>query len=347
MRRILAHSRKTYKNNLKQKEGNVKLSAEQIQKIVIGASRIEDIDGKINIFRFTKAQEEAYKPYSADFYMKSFATAGIRLEFVTDSKKMFLEVDVCKGSSRNYFCHAVYVNGEHIGDLASYETNTGVFSKEFDLGEGEKTVAVYFPWTVASKIINLSLDDGATLAPVEKSCKMLQFGDSITHGYDAKAPAASYASIVADALDAYAINKGIGGEIFFPTLSELKDDIEPDYITVAYGTNDWSKVNLERFDNNSRKFFENLSVLYPNAKIFALAPIWRGNYNKEDRKYDFSHTAEHFKAIAKDIPNLYVIDCFDFVPHDPACFSPDVLHPNDEGFSYYAENLITALNKLI
>lgn len=322
----------------------MKLSLEQIKKITVGAVRVEEIDGKINLFRFTKAQEEAYKPYSADFYMKSFATAGIRLEFVTNSNTLALEVEISKGSSRNYFCHAVYANGEHIGDLAD-ETNEGVFSKSFDLGEGEKTVAVYFPWTVASKIINLSLDDGATVIPVEKSCKMIQFGDSITHGYDAKAPAASYASIVADALDAYSINKGIGGEIFFPALSEFKDDIDPDIITVAYGTNDWSKGDLERFDNNSRKFFENLAALYPNAKIFALAPIWRGNYDKSDRKYDFSHTVEHFNEIAKDIPNLRVIDCFDFVPHDPACFSPDILHPNDEGFSYYAEGVLKAIKE--
>lgn len=323
----------------------MKLSVEQIRKIVVGAAYVEEIYGEVHFFRFTKEQAEAYKNYNDDFYNKVFATAGIRLEFVTDSKKMFLEVDVCKGSSRNYFCHAVYVNGEHIGDLASYETNTGVFSKEFELGEGEKTVVIYFPWTVASKIVDLSLDDGATLAPVEKFCKMLQFGDSITHGYDAKAPAASYASLVTDALDAYSINKGIGGEIFFPTLSELKDDIEPDIITVAYGTNDWSKGDLERFETNSRKFFENLAALYPNAKIFALAPIWRGNYDKSDRKYDFSHTVEHFNEIAKDIPNLRVIDCFDFVPHDPACFSPDILHPNDEGFSYYAEGVLKAIKE--
>ena len=321
----------------------MKLSVEQIRKIAIGAASVEEIDGKVNLFRFTKAQAEAYKNYNLDFYNKVFATAGIRLEFVTDSTTLSLEVDVSKASSRNYFCHSVYANGEHIGDICSDETNTGVFSNSFELGEGEKTVAVYFPWTVASKIIDMSIDDGATLTPVEKSCKMLQFGDSITHGYDAKAPAASYASIVADALDAHSINKGIGGEIFFPTLSELRDDFEPDIITVAYGTNDWAHGKLEKFDTNSRKFFENLSANYPNAKIFALAPIWRGNYDKSDRNYDFDHTAEHFKALAKDIPNLHVIDCFDFLPKAPECFSPDLLHPNDEGFSYYAENLLKAI----
>ena len=127
---------------------------------------------------------------------------------------------------------------------------------------------------------------------------MIQFGDSITHGYDAKEPAASYASIVADALDAYSINKGIGGEIFFPDLATLPDGIQPDIITVAYGTNDWARGNLEKFERDSRAFYENLRATYPEAKIFALAPIWRENYEKADRAYDFSHTAEHFKTDA-------------------------------------------------
>ena len=322
----------------------MKLSTEQIRKIAIGVAYVEESDGKIELHRFTKEQHEAYKTRSDDFYQKTFATAGIRLEFVTDSQTLFLETEVYSGSSRKFFSHAIYVNGEFIGELAA-QTNVGTFSDSFSLGEGEKTVTIYFPWTASSKIIEFSLDDGAKLEPVQKSIKMIQFGDSITHGYDAKAPAASYASIVADALDAYAINKGIGGEIFFPELASLPDNITPDIITVAYGTNDWSRGDLERFHQNSREFYKNLSSLYPNAKIFALAPIWRSNYDKENRMCDFSHISEHFRAIAKDIPNMYVIDCFNFVPHDPAYFSPDCLHPNDEGFSYYAEGVLEEITK--
>ena len=320
----------------------MKLSVEQIRKIATGAAYVDEIDGNIQLHRFTKEQEEAYKSRSNDFYKKCFATAGIRLEFVTDSSTLFLKTEVFSGSSRKFFSHAVYVNGEFIGELAA-QTNVGVFSESFSLGEGEKTVTVYFPWSACSKIIELSIDDGATLEPIQKSLRMIQFGDSITHGYDAKAPAASYASLVADALDAYAINKGIGGEIFFPELATLPDEISPDIITVAYGTNDWARGELEKFETNSRAFYEDLAKLYPNATIFALAPIWRGEYNKSDRMCDFSHIAEHFREIAKDIANLRVIDCFDFVPHDPACFSPDCLHPNDEGFSYYAEGVLRAI----
>ena len=67
---------------------------------------------------------------------------------------------------------------------------------------------------------------------------MLVYGDSITHGYDALAPSKAYSVSVPFTLSANAINKAIGGEIFFPTLARIKSNINPDYITVAYGTND-------------------------------------------------------------------------------------------------------------
>ena len=41
-----------------------------------------------------------------------------------------------------------------------------------------------------------------------------------------------------------------------------------------------------------------------------------------------------------------MVDCFDFIPHDPANYSPDVLHPNDDGFAHYARGVIEAVQRL-
>ena len=79
------------------------------------------------------------------------------------------------------------------------------------------------------------LDDGATIEGLYRKYKMISFGDSITHGYDAIYPSLSYASQLAQNLDAEQLNKGIGGDIFFPALLDEKDAFEPDFITVAYG----------------------------------------------------------------------------------------------------------------
>ena len=50
---------------------------------------------------------------------------------------------------------------------------------------------------------------------------------------------------LADALGAEEVNKAIGGECFFPELAATKEDFQPEYITVAYGTNDWSRKSAE------------------------------------------------------------------------------------------------------
>lgn len=331
----------------------MRLTLDEIRSVTKGADRVEEKNGKICFHRFTLAQEKAYKSYSADFYRKNFATSGIRLEFVTDSKTLSMTVDVTSGlsSSRRFFAHSVYADGKLVGRIERAQESTvpdGEFSGEFDMGEGEKTVRVYFPWSAASKLCSFELDDGAKIIPVEKKLRMIFFGDSITQGYDALAPENSYASAVTDALCAEARNKAIGGEVFFPTLGALRDDFEPDYITVAYGTNDWARNDRETFDRDCEAFYTNLSANYSEATIFAIAPIWRGDQAGHKSKVgDFSHITERIREVAEKLPNVIFINGYDFVTKDESYFSDRVLHPNDKGFSQYAENLLAELKKYI
>ena len=132
------------------------------------------------------------------------------------------------------------------------------------------------------------------------------------------------------------------------SLAELRDDVDPDYITVAYGTNDWSKNKKDVFDRDSRLFYENLSQAYPRAKIFAMSPVWR--INCETRITDvgeFTYVARTLSEIASALPNVTFIDCIDFIPHDKDLYVQDVLHPNDGGFYHYAMNLAAEIKRHI
>ena len=324
----------------------MKLTTEQISSIANGVARVYEENGRVFLSRFTKEQEELYKERSADFYKKTFATAGVTLEFTTDSRTLALEVSVSSGSSRAYFEHSIFVNGKKYGNLGCKGSDSGIFSGKQTLPEGEKAIKIYFPWSVSSGIVELSLDDGASLTPIKKEKKMIMLGDSITHGYDASSPELSYASRLADALDAEAVNKGIGGEIFFPELAAAKDPVDPDYITVAYGTNDWSR-NKQDFYGNCKDFYTNLSQNYPNAKIFAITPIWRRRYGEVNTLGTLDDIEAYIKEVAASLPNVTAISGIDLVPHDPAYFSPDVVHPNDQGFEHYGNNLIEEIKKYI
>ena len=337
----------------------MRLNLSQIKDITLGASRIEEIDNGVHFHRFTKEQEELYLERSNqkknNFYVKALSTSGVQMRFRTDSQSLFLNVDVEKGSTRSYFSVEVFVNGERIdaiknfseeelvGDFTKWKFPLGNFSKMFDLGEGEKEVRVYFPWSVKTILKEFVLDDGSFVTPVKPRKQLLCFGDSISHGYDVLYPSNKYLTKLANILDAEEHNKAIGGEIYFPELAKTREDFEPDDIIVEYGSNDWSKCTREELTQNCRDFLCNVSKNYPNAKIFVTTPIWRKDMHKETLFGDFMGVEEVIREQAVGLENISVIRGFEFVPQDESLFADLRLHPSDKGYEYFLENLLKGM----
>jgi len=187
----------------------------------MGAVRIREENGLVRLFRFTEEQQALYKTVSPNFYTKALSSAGMKLCFRTDSKRLLLKVVTEPGSTRSFFSYDVFVNGEAVGYLDNFSDDTlpkeytkadfqlGEFYETFDLGDGVKTVTVYLPWSVSTAIREISIEDGAFIEPVRHEKKLLIFGDSITQGYDALRPSQRYASVFADNLGAEEINKAM------------------------------------------------------------------------------------------------------------------------------------------
>ena len=336
----------------------MKLDLYDIQSIANGAARVTCENGYFNFYRFTLEQEQLYKERSADFYNKTFSTSGITLRFKTDSTQLFLDVLTEPGTSRSYYAFDVAVDGKRIASLDNYSSvdipkaYTGIqcplgpVSGTFELGNGDKEVTVYFPWSVNAKLKEISLN-GTYFKPVKYSKKLLAFGDSITHGYDALHPSNKYVTRIAEALDAQEYNKAIGGEIFFPDLASSREDFEPDYVTVAYGTNDWSKCDRDTFVSNMTAFYTALSATYPKAQIFALTPIWRKESETAEKAYPFNEIPDMIEKACSPLENVTVCYGFDLVDHKEDCFADLRLHPNDEGFGLYFERLIEIIRREI
>lgn len=329
----------------------MKLSFDKVKEITTGAVNFFIENEMLLLKRFTQEQEELYKVKDQDFYDKTFYTSGIKFLFKTNSKNLFLKIKTMNCSTRKYFSLDVFVNGNLIGyidnfsgvelpqDYTQVEFTLGEFSKNFQLGEGEKTVCVHLPWSAKTLIEEVSIDDNAFVEAVKPKKKLIAFGDSITHGYDALRPSNRYIAKLAELLDAEEFNKAVGGERFSPELAMLKDSFTPDYITVAYGTNDWNRIDEETFKYNCKAFYTNLSQSYPDSKIFAITPIWRKDMCEYRKFGDFKNVESEIRTAAKDIKNVTVISGFDFVPKEEKYFADLRLHPNDRGFECYAENL--------
>ena len=337
----------------------MKLSFEQIKEIATGAVDSHIEDGMLHFRRFTPEQVELYRVSNESFYKKTFAHSGMKLLFKTDSKNLFMKFKTEYAGSRKFFSIDIFVNGKPIDYIdnfsdmeipqmyATMDLPLGDFSRNIYLGDGEKTVCVYLPWSVKTMFEEISLDDNSFIEAIKPKKKLLVFGDSITQGYDALRPSNRYVTKIADLLCAEEYNKAIGGEKFFPELAELKDSFKPDYILVSYGSNDWFHRDVETFKVKCKGFFENLAKSYPNTKIFAVTPIWRKDMTEERIFGDFKMVDPLIRNAVKDIENISVISGFDFVPKDEKYFADLRLHPNDEGFRYQAENLTNEIRALI
>ena len=328
----------------------MKLNLDTICGITHGAVRIEEREDGFHFYRFTQEQEDFYKNFP-NHYPKTFATAGVKLSFRTDSPSLHLKITTKPASSRSFFALDVFVDGKFLDDIRNYEElelmrkytlqdyTLGEYEKQFDLGAGEKDVTVYLPWNVETVLHEISLADGASIAPLHSGKKLLCFGDSITMGHDALHAPRRYTAQLANFLGYEEFNKGIGGERFCPKLAEMKDDFIPDIITVAYGTNDWRHHTLDVFKKTCQEFFVNLRNTYPDTPIYAISPIWRKIWMNEYDCGPFRKLPDIYREAAKNIDNMTVIDAFEFVPPQTDYFADLTLHPNGAGFDRYFEGL--------
>lgn len=208
----------------------------------------------------------------------------------------------------------------------------------------KKNVEIYFPWSRRTFISDLVLRSATFAEPIRRTRSMLCFGDSITQGYDAIYPSLSYVESIARFFDADPVNKGIGGDRFFPELLRERDAFDPDLVTVAYGSNDWRHKAPDDARADATAFLRRLSELYPSARVFAVTPIWRDDpASLSAFGEDVSCMDKLIRDACAGLPNVSVIAGQPLVPHLPEFYSDRRLHPNDLGFGIYAQNLQRAI----
>jgi lysophospholipase L1-like esterase len=336
----------------------MELSFAQLCAVTQGAVYFDEKDGAFRPHRFTPEEEALYS--RTDYHLRVHSTAGIQLVFRTDATALALQVMTVPGSSRKYFCHDILADDVLVGTLDNYHGRTGEglyycqdyplgrFSGEFDLGNGEKTVRIVLPWSVGSAVEALTLHNASFCEPVKEEKTVLIYGDSITHGYDSLNPSRTYAHRLARLLNAEGFNKAVGGEKYRPALALLKNNLNPDYITVAYGTNDWyALASAGELEQNCRDFLKNLRCTYPCAKIFVIAPIWRADAENDSAVGPISLVPQIVQAACEPLAHVYFIPGIDLVPHREECFADFRLHPSNEGFDHYFENLKNAIEPLL
>lgn len=322
----------------------MKLSIKELTEITCGAQNLVEENGYIAFNRFTVEQSQCYLDIgSEDYYNKSKGTAGVRLSFSTDATSISFDYKLVSASSREFSHIDIFENDKL---CAHYELNQFDGSVENKFNDGQKKVEIYLPWSKGLFAKNVVLNGASILKPAKRRKKAIAFGDSITQGYDAEYPSNTYINRISKALDADVIDLGIGGDKHFAPIIEKMPKIDVDYITVAYGTNDWAYLTYAEFNKRCEDFYKALNEKFLGVKTFTILPIWRKEESSPslEGKYldDFRN---RIIEITKQYNNISVVGGKDLLPHDTELYSDKRLHPNDEGFILYANNLLKQIKQ--
>lgn len=321
------------------------LTLEDIKTITFGVENIVEKNGIFSFYRFTE-KELGNK---GDNFL---ATAGVQMEFLTDATDLKLKGNIKEASDcRSFYAIDILKNGEHIysiknykeeelnSEYANYKYPVEDFDATVSLGEGSKKVRIVLPFSAICGFEVVELIGATYIKSINKEKRIVAYGDSITQGYDSLNPKDTYVMRMAEYFDANVINKGIGGMQFNPELASCAYDSKPDFITAAFGTNDWNWLELDAIRNNCVSFLENIIKIYGEVPIFIISPIWRKSYKDEKPAGEFSNVEKMIFEVAKNYPNVTAISGWELVPHSPQYFGDGGLHPAANGFECYFENL--------
>ena len=315
----------------------MRLTYEQICAVTFGAVKIERKEDGVHFLKCTQKQIDAWYRESETLGQRAETTTGIRLDFHTDSKKITF-----RAAAGNKF--ELHLDGILRKQFLMNEEEDRAASFELTdpLGKFKDSVRVtlHLPSHEKGIIDWLELDDGATVTPHSFDTKMLFIGDSITQGWQSMTDTYSYAYRVSSFFNAESVIQGIGGA-YFNENSFDSLPFDPDTVIVAYGTNDFGHYKTQ--DEMRAHVRAHLSLVakeYAGKRIFVISPIWRGNQTKPMGSF-----AECRAIVAEEAESLGLmhIDGLSLVPPLPELFPNDLLHPNELGFSFYAENLIAKM----
>ena len=316
------------------------LSNTEILQYMSGYLRYEENDGYLSLSRFTEKQENLLKE---EWSPKEKASSSMFLEFLSDCSEISFDYRILPGSSQKFYGIDLLIDGMNTVCKFEQTDNTeNTFTAKIE-EQGKKKITVYFPNLARMEIKNLTVD--GTIEKVERELKYLALGDSITQGYCTKHPSLTYVNILTEKFNTKTINQAIGGDRFNKENLDENMDFQPDFITVAYGTNDW-RTNADLY-NNSFEYFKRLKELYAQVPIFALLPIYR---NTAECPVVNGITLEDARGIigkAAEENGIIVINAKNFIPHHEDFFCDRVLHPSETGFIYYGHNLYEAIKKIL
>lgn len=185
--------------------------------------------------------------------------------------------------------------------------------------------------------------------PAAPALRYVAYGDSVTHGFTASAIDKTYPYLVASKMGWQLINLGLGGRSSNVSDAHVLKTLKADVITVLMGVNDWQGGGpVERYRKNMNGFFDALRAVQPTVPIYFITSLWvppAWSPKSQIADLEAYRQAAREIVLARQDPNLHLIEGLDLIDHDPALFDKVAVHPNDQGFAQMGERLAKQLQQ--
>lgn len=325
----------------------MRLSFEQLAAFTLGVDALDRRDGRVRASRMPQPLRPVYSD-TGFRRVRMECTTGVRVRFRSDARCVSLAWRL--GASARPWCRGVLVLDDAtqlpVGPAQPCERWEQTVQLIDDGDCATRTIDLWLPHLAACDVEYLAVNEGASVAPaLRPALRWLAYGDSVTQGMEATLPTRTWVARCALALDADALNMGVGGAVLEPGLA-VDPGFDADLITIAFGVNDFAKNVPPRhlFDNGRRL----LDVLRSRSRspvvIFTPLP-WRDR-ERNDAGHHQEAYRDALRSLASFRDGVSIADGSDLVSPD-ARYLPDAVHPNDEGFKVMADRAIPILRSAL
>lgn len=341
--------------------------------------------GWVHPWRFAKSQLKAIgscRAWHPGLYRAMAAcTAGITVEFETDSSSIVLEarVEPFPRGSREVLDEAAEcafapdgpldgfscdVDGRHLPCALPEENHDGVTRVEFALDDPEEApesnlqrlpgmgrhhhVRVWLPCLTSCDLRHV-VGDGNVIEPVTARDQLLVIGDSIAQGFVAGDPARNWPALLATQLDMDVLNQGIGGQVFLPgSTVGLADEASPAAVVVELGENyRYEPCQEMRITRDIRTSLFEVAEAWPEASTWTLTPLWHlDETHPTHRGSCFAAVPDLIRTAVAANPDMHLVEGSRLLQASPVLMADGYEHPNADGSETIAKRLAYIMRAL-
>lgn len=302
------------------------------------------------------------------FRQMARCTAGITLEFDTDSTEIALEVlldeepsgtrvvldPIREGADDPLDGISATVDGRH---LACVMPSTREAIVRFELDDPSQAplpglvmlpgfgdthhVRVWLPALRGCAVRNV-WGNGTYITEAPSRDQLLVIGDSIAQGFVTGDPALAWPSQLSERLGFDLVNQGLGGQVFQPgTLFGLASLVNPSVVVVALGENyRYEPCRNRPTARDIRTYLMEVTRLWPEVPTYVCTPLWHDEQAWPSHKMScWERVPSMIEANVAVHDQMVPVDGMRLIDHDPSVLADGYEHPTAEGAAQVANRL--------